>query len=382
MELSLFESLIRIPSVFPNESALAEWLYNYLRDAGWNVRKQDVGENRFNVLAEKGNTPRALMLYGHLDTVPLYGEWDTPPFELTARGDQLFGLGASDMKGGIFVILEAVKSLPERLNKTIKLAFCVDEENDSLGAYALSRDPFLENVALILVPEISDARPKKAGAISVGLGRRGRVGISLAVPGISAHGANPELGVNAIHEAYKVIAALDAMPLIAHEKLGQSTQFIQEIRAKSGSLSLPDVCDVYLSRLLVLPETPEDALRDVQQYLDRLYAQGVLTPRRGKRVIAKLAERDTPYYQPYITDECLPIMQRLLQRVQAFGEVCVGYGLSVADENIFGSLNNIPTVTLGPQGGNEHTANEWVSKQSLEERIAIYRDLIEHLDVE
>ena len=382
MELSLFESLIRIPSVFPNESALAEWLYNYLRDAGWNVRKQDVGENRFNVLAEKGNAPRALMLYGHLDTVPLYGEWDTPPFELTARGDQLFGLGASDMKGGIFVILEAVKSLPERLNKTIKLAFCVDEENDSLGAYALSRDPFLENVALILVPEIGDARPKKAGAISVGLGRRGRVGISLAVPGISAHGANPELGVNAIHEAYKVIAALDAMPLIAHEKLGQSTQFIQEIRAKSGSLSLPDVCDVYLSRLLVLPETPEDALRDVQQYLDRLYAQGVLTPRRGKRVIAKLAERDTPYYQPYITDECLPIMQRLLQRVQAFGEVCVGYGLSVADENIFGSLNNIPTVTLGPQGGNEHTANEWVSKQSLEERIAIYRDLIEHLDVE
>ena len=381
MELSLFESLIRIPSVFPNESALAEWLYNYLRDAGWNVRKQDVGENRFNVLAEKGNAPRALMLYGHLDTVPLYGEWDTPPFELTARGDQLFGLGASDMKGGIFVILEAVKSLPERLNKTIKLAFCVDEENDSLGAYALSRDPFLENVALILVPEISDARPKKAGTISVGLGRRGRVGISLAVPGISAHGANPELGVNAIHEAYRVIAALDAMPLISHEKLGQSTQFIQEIRAKSGSLSLPDLCDVYLSRLLVLPETPEDALRDVQQYLDRLYAQGVLTPWRGKRVIAKLAERDTPYYQPYITDECLPIMQRLLQRVQAFGEVCVGYGLSVADENIFGSLNNIPTVTLGPQGGNEHTANEWVSKQSLEERIAIYRDLIEHLDV-
>lgn len=382
MECSLFESLIRIPSVFPNETALAEWIYNYLHNAGWNVRKQQVGKDRFNVLAEKGDAPHAVMLYGHLDTVPLYGEWDTPPFELTERGDRLFGLGASDMKGGIFVILEAVMSLPERLNKTIKLAFCVDEENDSLGAYALSRDPFLENVALILVPEIGDARPKKAGAISVGLGRRGRVGISIAVPGISAHGANPELGVNAIYEAYKVIAALDAMPLIAHEKLGQSTQFIQEIRAKSGSLSIPDLCEVYLSRLLVLPETPEDALRDVQRYLERLYEQGVLTPQRGKRVTAKLAERETPYYQPYLTDEHLPLIQRLLRRVQAFGEVCVGYGLSVADENIFGGINNIPTVTLGPQGGNEHTANEWVSKQSLAERIAIYRDVIEHLELE
>ncbi len=382
MELSLLESLIRIPSIFPNETALAEWIYCYLRDAGWNVKKQYVGEHRFNVLAEKGDAPHALMLYGHLDTVPLYGEWDTPPFELTERGDQLFGLGATDMKGGIFIILEAIKSLPDRLNTTIKLAFCVDEENDSLGAYALSRDPFLENVALVLVPEICDARPKKTGAISVGLGRRGRVGISLTVPGISAHGANPEHGVNAIHEAYKVIAALDAMPLLSHDKLGRSTQFIQAIHAKSGSLSIPDVCEVYLSRLLVLPETPEDALQDVQRYIEHLYEQGVLTPQRGKRVVAKLAERETPYYQPYITDEYLPLTQRLLQRIRAFGEVCVGYGLSVADENIFGGLNNIPTVTLGPQGGNEHTANEWVSKQSLEERIAIYRDLISNLELE
>jgi len=382
MELSLLESLIRIPSIFPDESALAEWMYIYLRETGWNVRKQPVGDNRFNILAEKGDAPHALMLYGHLDTVPLYGEWDTPPFELTARGDKLFGLGATDMKGGIFIILEAVKSLPDRLNKTIKLAFCVDEENDSLGAYALSRDQFLHNVALVLVPEIGDARPQKAGAISVSLGRRGRVGISIAVPGISAHGANPELGVNAIHEAYKVIAALDAMPLISHEKLGQSTQFVQEIRAKSGSLSIPDLCEVYLSRLLVLPETPEDALRDVQQYLERLYEQGVLTPQRGKRAVAKLAERATPYYQPYLTDECLPLIQRLLHRIQAFGEVCLGCGLSVADENIFGGINQIPTVTLGPQGGNEHTANEWVSKHSLAERIAIYRDLIEHLELE
>ena len=382
MELSLLQSLIRIPSIFPNETALAQWLYDYLRDAGWNVKKQDVGEQRFNVLAEKGDALRAVMLYGHLDTVPVYGEWDTPPFELTERGDQLFGLGATDMKGGIFVILEAIKSLPERLNKTIKLAFCVDEENDSLGAYALSRDPFLQNVALVLVPEICDVYPKKEGTISVGLGRRGRVGISLAVPGISAHGANPERGVNAIHEAYKVIAALDAMPLISHEKLGQSTQFIQEIHARSGSLSLPDLCEVYLSRLLVLPETPDDALRDVQKHLDRLYAQGILTTQRGKRVLAKLADRETPYYHPYITDERLPIIQRLLQRVQTFGEVCVGYGRSVADENIFGGINQIPTITLGPQGGNEHTANEWVSKQSLEERIAIYRDLMKHLELE
>lgn len=379
MDFSLLEQMVRIPSTFPHEAQLAEFLYSELQRTGFSVAKQYAADNRFNVLAEKGSGKNALMFYGHLDTVPLYGEWNSDPYRLTAQDDRLFGLGTADMKGGIFAILAAAKRLELPEGRKIKIALCVDEENESIGAYALSADPFLQDVQLIIAAEIGDARPEKEGAKTISLGRRGRVGITISVPGISAHGAMPEQGVNAIEEAVTCMQALEKMSLPFHEKLGQSHQFVQEISAKSGSLSLPDRCDIMISRLLVPPETPESVLKEMQQYLDSLYTAGVMTPRQGRKAEAAFAKRDTPYYSPYLSDETLPQIQRLIRRLRIhFGDVNIGYGLSVADENIFGGINKIPTVTVGPQGGNEHSANEWVSRSSLEQLVEVYCDLMHH----
>ena len=382
MNLALFKQMVAIPSTFPNEGTFCEFMYEQLQALGFTVRKQFVGENRFNVLAEKGTGKKSLMFYGHLDTVPLYGKWDTEPYVLTECGDHLIGLGASDMKGGLFAILEAANNLQLPEGQKVKIACCVDEENDSVGAYALSEDAFLDDVQLIIAAEIGDTQSAKEGCQAVSLGRRGRVGITVSVPGISAHGAMPENGVNAILEAYTFIQALENMPMPHHEKLGKGNQFIQEISARSGSLSIPDRCDVYVSRLLIPPETPESALKEIQTYVEQLYTDGVVVPRNGKKAEVKFAERATPYYSPYITDEHNPQVKKLLQRLQRhYGEACTGYGLSVADENIFGGVNKIPTVTLGPQGGNEHSVNEWVSKESLEKLITVYRDLMQHVEM-
>jgi acetylornithine deacetylase/succinyl-diaminopimelate desuccinylase-like protein len=41
------------------------------------------------------------------------------------------------------------------------------------------------------------------------------------------------------------------------------------------------------------------------------------------------------------------------------------YASSVADENVFAYRCGFPVLTLGPTGGGEHTAKEWVSIRSL-----------------
>ena len=74
MDLTLLQQIVNIPSVFPHEGKLAEFLYTYLRHLGFTVTQQEVGDGRWNVLAEKGRSDHALMFYGHLDTVPVYGE--------------------------------------------------------------------------------------------------------------------------------------------------------------------------------------------------------------------------------------------------------------------------------------------------------------------
>jgi succinyl-diaminopimelate desuccinylase len=37
----------------------------------------------------------------------------------------------------------------------------------------------------------------------------------------------------------------------------------------------------------------------------------------------------------------------------------------VADENYLATRTNIPTITLGPKGGNAHSANEYVEIDSV-----------------
>ncbi len=69
--------MVRIPSTPIHEAQLAEFLYSELQRTGFSVAKQYAADNRFNVLAEKGSGKNALMFYGHLDTVPLYGEWNS-----------------------------------------------------------------------------------------------------------------------------------------------------------------------------------------------------------------------------------------------------------------------------------------------------------------
>ena len=51
----------------------------------------------------------------------------------------------------------------------------------------------------------------------------------------------------------------------------------------------------------------------------------------------------------------------------------------MADENIFGFLK-IPTLTIGPLGDNHHSAEEWVSIDSINKLALIYRDILEQLD--
>src|SRR3990167_4919779 len=101
--LKLTSKLVGIRSEYPNEQEIGMFLLLYLKKAGFEVLTQNISRRRFNILATKGQGKKAVMFYGHLDTVPLSkkSEWETNPFKLTKKDGKLYGLGASDMKGGI-----------------------------------------------------------------------------------------------------------------------------------------------------------------------------------------------------------------------------------------------------------------------------------------
>lgn len=390
----LLEKIVSINSVFPRERRLGVFLERELGLRGFRTRRVPLpGKGgRFNIVGERGTRGKPLLLFGHMDTVPVYGKWKGSPWKLRAavgssagaRGafgkgkDALHGLGAFDMKAGCAAILAATS---EKSDRRIRVAFSADEENISEGSYRLVRAGALKGIEAVLSTEISTSEPC-LGVNEITLGRRGRCVVEIIVPGRSAHGAEMEKGISAISEAGRLALALEKMngKLGSHPLLPPPTQFVRKIHGESTSLSIPETAIIELDRHMVVPETPQSVLRQVRSFIASLYGSGKFRPIDGKRINARLAARPNPYLSPYVTPHSNSHV-RLLSRIvheETGRPPKYSYGRSVADDNRLASAG-VPVISIGPMGAGEHTCNEWVSKRSYLSLVKILRAFIREI---
>lgn len=378
-ELELLKKFVSINSIFPNEKELAEFAQRYLEEKGFKTKRQILSENplRFNVLAEKGEAKKSIMLYGHLDTVPVYGQWTNNPFNLAEKEEELIGLGAFDMKSGCCALIKASEEITPK-NYKIKIVLGCDEENISEGGWKLAQSDFIKDVECVFIAEPGTSKQAHKGARMITLGRRGRCDIIIRVYGVSAHGAY-ELGINAVNESARIIIELEKAELINHPQLGKGTLFAKKIHADPGSLSVPDYCEITMDRHLVPPETTESAVNQIKDMIKRMRREEKL--KKETKVEVELKQRKTRFLQPYATDKenkFVKITEKVIK--EKFGEIYYNYGLSVADDNIFGSELKLPAITIGSSGGNAHSADEYVNKKSYLELIEIYKEIIKKID--
>ena len=139
-----------------------------------------------------------LILAGHLDTVPANGN-ATPRFE----GDVLWGLGSVDMKGGLAVMLDLARTIPEPA-VDVTWVFYAREEVATVHSGLLELErlrPDLLDGDVALLGEPTD------GASAAGC--QGSVRVQVALAGVRAHTARAWLGRNAIHRAGDLLVRLD-----------------------------------------------------------------------------------------------------------------------------------------------------------------------------
>ncbi len=104
--LGLAAALVAIPSVSHGEGAMADAVQAALELCPW----LDVSRVGHNVVARTDlDRGRRLLLAGHLDTVPPAGGNHEPRVDETT----VYGLGATDMKGGLAVFLHLAGTIPE-----------------------------------------------------------------------------------------------------------------------------------------------------------------------------------------------------------------------------------------------------------------------------
>ncbi len=352
MKQHLLQELVRLSSIFPKEEKISNYVAQILSRMNFSVTRQPVGYRRVNILAQMGSGP-SLLLFGHLDTVPIVPGWKTDPFALSAKGDRLYGLGTWDMKGGLAAILSAVHDFSPH-GFTLKLAFVVDEENISVGMHTLVKSGWLSDV----VGAVSTEPSFKNGHQGIALGRIGRTVYLVRIQTTGGHVYLSQKRSNAIEQAMKFLQALKRLPIVRHKNLGEFVVFTRFIHGGANAMSIPQEVELELEAQLVLPQTTDSVLLLLKSVAIKAHLQA--------KISIEPVKRQTPFCQPFIVSKSDPFVGRvtsLLQEVTHKKPVHY-YRRSVADENRIAALG-IPVVTVGPQGGNAHEPNEWVSKNSL-----------------
>ncbi len=135
----LLTSLIDIYSPTGKEVEALKYIENYLKRAGFVLERQKVDEERYNLILHSDLKSPQCVFIGHIDTVFAY---DYDHYEHQIEGDEIFGLGSSDMKGGCAAMIEAFVSLKENGVDHIPatLAIVVGEEETNDGAIMFSKD--------------------------------------------------------------------------------------------------------------------------------------------------------------------------------------------------------------------------------------------------
>ena len=196
--LAVTRDLMAVPSLSGQEAALADLVEKTLGGCSW-LEVERLGDNVVG-RTELGRAPR-LILAGHLDTVPP-GANEAPRLE----GDTLWGVGASDMKGGLAVMLDLSTTVDE---PGIDLTWCfyareeIGREDSGLLELWTQRPDLLAGDAAVL------GEPTSA---LVEAGCQGTMRLRIVLRGVRAHTARPFTGRNAIHRLAPLLQRVVGWP--------------------------------------------------------------------------------------------------------------------------------------------------------------------------
>jgi acetylornithine deacetylase len=195
--MKLFEltrTLVDIPSLTGDEMAVGQYLGSYLESLGYQVERQEVAPDRFNVIATTEESPR-IVFSTHMDTVP--------PFIESSEDEQfIYGRGSCDAKGIIAAQIFAAEHLRAGGVNNVGLLFTVDEELSSAGAQAANNHPLARECRFLINGEPTDNR--------LATGTKGSVRVIIRTEGRAGHSAYPEVGESAIEKLLDILQDIRA----------------------------------------------------------------------------------------------------------------------------------------------------------------------------
>ncbi len=269
--------LVAIKSLSGDEAPMADCVQAKLAGFGLACTR-DTHDNLLAVIEPREPGPAAdtLHLSGHTDTVVPVEGWAADPWTPQIIGDgddqRISGLGTSDMKSGLAVMLHLARHFSESENrlKRLRLAvsFTVCEEGPAKGKRNGVHDILKQQPgrwALTTEASCDEACP------TVAVGCQGHAVAKLKLQGRSAHSACPENGLNAIHAAAKICArveklnaAFKSIPVLGDVR-ARASATVTLIKGGAAGNIIPEHCELTISRRIAPGETAADFEKELAE---------------------------------------------------------------------------------------------------------------------
>lgn len=369
------QALIRIKSLSGQEEEIIRFIEQKMIALGYDeVTIDSMG----NIVGRIGRGEKAILFDGHVDTVAVNDEekWEYPPFSGKIVDGRLHGRGSVDMKSAVAAAIYAgviAKKQGFAAGKTVYVSCTVMEEDcDGENLKHLFKELNLKPDYVVIC---EPSRNK------ISLGHKGKAQIAIKTQGISAHGAAPEKGVNAIYEMAEIIQRVEKTNKGLAPKDGlRGTLVMSRISSTSASLNaVPSECEVYLDRRTIPGETEEAIKQEVEQLIkgkNAAWEVGVL----HRKSWTGLEVRYEPFHPAWKIDRNHDLTQACLA---AYRET---FGDNPADHVFWDFSTNgvtpvslgIPTIGFGPGDSKmAHMRNESCEVHQILDACQFYARVIQ-----
>ncbi len=358
---ALLAELVQINSVNPDlvlggagEGQIAHFIAAWAEQHGLqaHVVEPVPGRPSVVVVARGRGGGKSLMLNGHIDTVSVAGMAE--PFAARIKHGKLYGRGAYDMKGGVAVCLwAAARAQHQQLRGDVIVTCVADEEVASLGMQAVLED-WTADACVVTEPT----------ALDVCVAHKGFVWLEVTVQGHAAHGSRPDLGVDAIAKAGRILTGVEHLDRTlrsgaGHPLVGTGSVHVSLIGGGQEMSSYPARCTIGIERRTIPGESVAQVEAEVQRILDAAAQADPYFQATCRTTLVRM-----PFAQS-IDEPIVSVVQRHAAHVT--GQERRVYGDTPWMDAALTSAAGIPTVVFGPGGAGAHAVEEWADLLSVEQ---------------
>ncbi|MDX6751788.1 acetylornithine deacetylase [Geminicoccaceae bacterium 1502E] len=378
--LDVLDRLLAFDTTSRNSNlALIEYAKDFLarHDVESELILDGTGE-KANLLAVIGPADRpGIVLSGHTDVVPVDGQsWSSDPFKARVEGGRVYGRGAADMKGYVAAALALVPRLArERLERPVILALSYDEEVGCKGVGSLV-ERMLARLPVPLGCVVGE--PTMMRVVD---GHKGKVAARCTVRGREAHSALPQLGLNAVVIASRLVGEVARMG----ERLAAEGPFAQGFepphttasvgRIEGGSMVniVPNHCSFEFEFRALPEEDPGAHAAEVERF-----AAGLLPSLRERAPEAAITFEQVLSYPGFRGDPASPFQKACMELTGTDRAGKVSYGTEAGHFAKAG----VPCVVCGPGDiAVAHKPDESIALDQLAACDRFFDALVERLAV-